>query len=231
MSRVCGQKKYRSSVHSGQEEDSLSNWAMVLDDLKCMGLWVALAERSLNCIWRQELSFLARAFTAAACLCMHCLTWSKQPAILFSARALITCLLKLGKLWTHLGRAGRDVNQSHSEKVIKIPNVFYKPSAAPEFSMQLLSHSLGAVSSPERHPEKLWHLSFQLAEGPDSSLRIPTATWLLPCGGLCFRLGFLHFSAGTLCHCCGRSPQWLWVPQLQKWEPESIERSGTDVQT
>lgn len=77
-------------------------------------------------------------------------TWCEQPAPSSPARALTTCQLECRRLRTHLGRARKMVNQSHSEKVIKISNVFYKPSASPEFSMQLLSHSLGASKALQR---------------------------------------------------------------------------------
>lgn len=186
---------------------------MVSDDMMCTGLWVALGESSLNCIGVGSFPFQLQPLRLLQCLCMHCLP--------FSARALMTCQLKWGRLWTHLGRAQRDVNQSHSEKVIKIPNVFYKPSASPEFSEQLLSHSLGAVSSPERHPEQPWH--FRIRAWAPSWLRSltapsesPAATWLLPCGGLCFGPGFPAFLCWNSQHrCCGTHPHWLQVPWLQ----------------
>ena len=58
---------------------------------------------------------------------MHSVHRSEQPVPPSLARALITCQLEWGKLRTHLGRAGENVNQRHSEKVINISNVFYKP--------------------------------------------------------------------------------------------------------
>lgn len=182
----------------------------VFEWLWVKGVWTAFGVRSSL--------FQLEPLQLLWCLCMHCLTWSEQPVIPFSARALITCQLKLGRLWTHLGRAGRDVNQSHSEKMIKIPNVFYKPSASPEFSMQLLSRSLGAVSSPERHPEKPWHFRIRAwapnwLRGLTAPSEFPAATWLLPRGGLCFGPGFPAFLSWNSQHCCcGTSPQWLWVP-------------------
>jgi hypothetical protein len=182
----------------------------VFEWLRVKGVWTAFGVRSSP--------FQLEPLQLLWCLCMHCLSWSEQPAIPFSARALITCQLKLGRLWTHLERAGRHVNQSHSEKVIKIPNVFYKPSASPEFSMQLLSRSLGAVSSPERHPEKPWHFRIR------AELPAGWGAWQLPLNfqqrpGGCpvvasvLDLGFPAFlSWNSQNHCCGTSPQWLWVP-------------------
>lgn len=212
-------------------------WAMVSDDVMWTGLWVALGESSLDCIGVRSFPSQLQPLQLLWCLCMHCLIRFEQPAIPFSTRALITCQLKWGRLWTHLGRARRDVNQSHSEKVIKIPTVFYKPSASPEFSAQLLPHSLGAGSSLERHPEQPWH--FRIRAWAPSWLRIltapsefPAATWLLPRGGLCFRPGFPAFLCWNSQHrCCGKHPHWLQVPWLQKWEPGSMGFSGTDVQT
>lgn len=227
----------KSTDHPCIPDRRKTAWATVSDDVMWMGLWVALGESRLNCIGVRSFPSQLQPIQLLQCLCMHCVTWSEQSAIPFSTRALITCQLKRGRLWTHLRRARRDVNQSHSEKVIKIPTVFYKPSASPEFSVQLLSHSLGAVSSLKRHPEQPWH--FRIRAWAPSWLRIltapsefPAATWLLPCGGLCFGPGFPAFLCwNSQHHCCGIHPHWFQVPWLQKWEPGSMGCSGTDVQT
>lgn len=177
---VKSRSSRRCRVPSGPWEDRVSTG--------CSGLWVVPGDQGVWTEWKigavPSICSLDSLFSVFTCIILLELR-SLPPS---PARALLIVQLEGWKFRTHLGSTKKNVNQSHSEKVIKISNV---PEAfpSPEFSMQLSSHSLGASSSPQRLSKHLWHFRIKACtpgwlRWSNSSLLISCSD-LVVCGGAC----------------------------------------------
>lgn len=148
---MCGVLRQRKHRGSGQRKHSMSS------GVGRPGVLGPLSRHDRIPMWENQSSLCHLQYLQLRlCLPMQYLTPFKlpvPPSLPSQSTNYLSARKQRGRLRTHIGMDRNHVYQGHSEKVIKISNVLFKPSASLEFSRQLLSHSLGAGSSPERLPE------------------------------------------------------------------------------